>query len=377
MISLIAIELKMFFRQRKNWLVLICLVLLSTFFIHSHIKLNQMNEEYRGILLSNNISHLQDAILRMTNESNEIYTNEIERLNQEITYMQKMQNALLMEDWNEYLRNEIASERSELEGILSGSLVSSTTVEELEESIAIKEILIDKNIKPIFTEYAMSSWNFIPLFLTGNTMFLIVFVIIYFASSIVASDFEKGTYKLVYNLPLSKLKIYLSKLITALAINYAWVFIFLLGCFGILSIIVGTGDGNYPYKLHAHGTDFYVSAIQFVGMASGVLLLLITFIVCLTIGLSIFLRHSHLTFIITVAIIFGLNRLVNPEAVSDYTHLNPMIYLDITNTLKGDLILLFKNAQINLNTVVPLLVILSLLIILISSYSFKKMKLSK
>ena len=377
MISLIAIELKMFFRQRKNWLVLICLVLLSTFFIHSHIKLNQMNEEYRGILLSNNISHLQDAILRMTNESNEIYTNEIERLNQEITYMQKMQNALLMEDWNEYLRNEIASERSELEGILSGSLVSSTTVEELEESIAIKEILIDKNIKPIFTEYAMSSWNFIPLFLTGNTMFLIVFVIIYFASSIVASDFEKGTYKLVYNLPLSKLKIYLSKLITALAINYAWVFTFLLGCFGILSIIVGTGDGNYPYKLHAHGTDFYVSAIQFVGMASGVLLLLITFIVCLTIGLSIFLRHSHLTFIITVAIIFGLNRLVNPEAVSDYTHLNPMIYLDITNTLKGDLILLFKNAQINLNTVVPLLVILSLLIIVISSYSFKKMKLSK
>ena len=377
MISLIAIELKMFFRQRKNWLVLICLVLLSTFFIHSHIKLNQMNEEYRGILLSNNISHLQDAILRMTNESNEIYTNEIERLNQEITYMQKMQNALLMEDWNEYLRNEIASERSELEGILSGSLVSSTTVEELEESIAIKEILIDKNIKPIFTEYAMSSWNFIPLFLTGNTMFLIVFVIIYFASSIVASDFEKGTYKLVYNLPLSKLKIYLSKLITALAINYAWIFTFLLGCFGILAIIVGTGDGDYPYKLHANGTDFYVSAIQFVGMASGVLLLLITFIVCLTIGLSIFLRHSHLTFIITVAIVFGLNRLVNPEAVSDYTHLNPMIYLDITNTLKGDLILLFKNAQINLNTVVPLLVILSLLIILISSYSFKKMKLSK
>ena len=377
MISLIVIEFKMFFRQRKNWLVLICLVLLSMFFIHSNIKLNQMNEEYRGILLSNNISHLQDAILRMTNESNEIYTNEIERLNQEITYMQKMQNALLMEDWNEYLRNEIASERSELEGILSGSLVSSTTVEELEESIAIKEILIDKNIKPIFTEYAMSSWNFIPLFLTGNTMFLIVFVIIYFASSIVASDFEKGTYKLVYNLPLSKLKIYLSKLITALAINYAWVFIFLLGCFGILSIIVGTGDGNYPYKLHAHGTDFYVSAIQFVGMASGVLLLLITFIVCLTIGLSIFLRHSHLTFIITVAIVFGLNRLVNPEAVSDYTHLNPMIYLDITNTLKGDLILLFKNAQINLNTVVPLLVILSLLIIVISSYSFKKMKLSK
>lgn len=377
MISLIAIELKMFFRQRKNWLVLICLVLLSTFFIHSHIKLNQMNEEYRGILLSNNISHLQDAILRMTNESNEIYTNEIERLNQEITYMQKMQNALLMEDWNEYLRNEIASERSELEGILSGSLVSSTTVEELEESIAIKEILIDKNIKPIFTEYAMSSWNFIPLFLTGNTMFLIVFVIIYFASSIVVSDFEKGTYKLVYNLPLSKLKIYLSKLITALAINYAWVFTFLLGCFGILAIIVGTGDGDYPYKLHANGTDFYVSAIQFVGMASGVLLLLVTFIVCLTIGLSIFLRHSHLTFIITVAIVFGLNRLVNPEAVSDYTHLNPMIYLDITNTLKGDLILLFKNAQINLNTVVPLLIILSLLIIVISSYSFKKMKLSK
>ena len=377
MISLIVIEFKMFFRQRKNWLVLICLVLLSTFFIHSNIKLNQMNEEYRGILLSNNISHLQDAILRMTNESNEIYTNEIERLNQEITYMQKMQNALLMEDWNEYLRNEIASERSELEGILSGSLVSSTTVEELEESIAIKEILIDKNIKPIFTEYAMSSWNFIPLFLTGNTMFLIVFVIIYFASSIVASDFEKGTYKLVYNLPLSKLKIYLSKLITALAINYAWIFTFLLGCFGILAIIVGTGDGNYPYKLHAHGTDFYMSTIQFVGMASGVLLLLITFIVCLTIGLSIFLRHSHLTFIITVAIIFGLNRLVNPEAVSDYTHLNPMIYLDITNTLKGNLILLFKNAQINLNTVVPLLVILSLLIIVISSYSFKKMKLSK
>lgn len=377
MISLITIELKMFFRQRKNWLVLICLVLLSMFFIHSNIKLNQMNEEYRGILLSNNISHLQDAILRMTNESNEIYTNEIERLNQEITYMQKMQNALLMEDWNEYLRNEIASERSELEGILSGSLVSSTTVEELEESIAIKEILIDKNIKPIFTEYAMSSWNFIPLFLTGNTMFLIVFVIIYFASSIVASDFEKGTYKLVYNLPLSKLKIYLSKLITALAINYAWIFTFLLGCFGILAIIVGIGDGDYPYKLHAHGTDFYVSAIQFVGMASGVLLLLITFIVCLTIGLSIFLRHSHLTFIITVAIVFGLNRLVNPEVVSDYTHLNPMIYLDITNTLKGDLILLFKNAQINLNTVVPLLVILSLLIIVISSYSFKKMKLSK
>lgn len=377
MISLIIIELKMFFRQRKNWLVLICLVLLSMFFIHSNIKLNQMNEEYRGILLSNNISHLQDAILRMTNESNEIYTNEIERLNQEITYMQKMQNALLMEDWNEYLRNEIASERSELEGILSGSLVSSTTVEELEESIAIKEILIDKNIKPIFTEYAMSSWNFIPLFLTGNTMFLIVFVIIYFASSIVASDFEKGTYKLVYNLPLSKLKIYLSKLITALAINYAWIFTFLLGCFGILAIIVGTGDGDYPYKLHAHGTDFYVSAIQFVGMASGVLLLLITFIVCLTIGLSIFLRHSHLTFIITVAIVFGLNRLVNPEVVSDYTHLNPMIYLDITNTLKGNLILLFKNAQINLNTVVPLLVILSLLIIVISSYSFKKMKLSK
>ena len=377
MISLITIELKMFFRQRKNWLVLICLVLLSMFFIHSNIKLNQMNEEYRGILLSNNISHLQDAILRMTNESNEIYNNEIERLNQEITYMQKMQNALLMEDWNEYLRNEIASERSELEGILSGSLVSSTTVEELEESIAIKEILIDKNIKPIFTEYAMSSWNFIPLFLTGNTMFLIVFVIIYFASSIVASDFEKGTYKLVYNLPLSKLKIYLSKLITALAINYAWIFTFLLGCFGILAVIVGTGDGDYPYKLHVNGTDFYVSAIQFVGIASGVLLLLTTFIVCLTIGLSIFLRHSHLTFIITVAIVFGLNRLVNPEAVSDYTHLNPMIYLDITNTLKGDLILLFKNAQINLNTVVPLLVILSLLIIVISSYSFKKMKLSK
>lgn len=373
---LIRKEFKNFFINKKNWLIFGIIILAFYLFVESSARYDNQLTQALDDSVFYQLQSKQDALVNLEDEYRETPSNNdlgriIQEVKSDIDLLYKMQYALLKGDWENYLENKIKLDSNLLLSIEEGRTITSLSTKDLKDEIEVNELLLEKGIPPINTLFSMEGLNFISVAMQRNTVLMILFVVAFFTCSFIACEFEKGTYKLLYTQPIGKIKITLSKIVSALLINYLWVFSILGVFFMVLSFIYGIGDFDYPTKLLVNNIELYIPIGYFNLLCIGVLFLLVTLVVIVVSLVSSLLRNSNLTLVVSVILFLVLTMLNKQNYFPDFSHLNPILYLDITNVLKGYSAFFTENPQLCINNIYLIILVMIVISFILCIWSSK------
>nr|WP_300005468.1 ABC transporter permease subunit [Tissierella sp.] len=120
-------------------------------------------------------------------------------------------------------------------------------IEEIDKKTYINNYIIENEIQPILSPYTMTGANSLVMFLEGNNLIILIFVIALLSIDIYLSEVEEGSYKLAYTQPITRKQIYTGKLITITVISLAVVLLGILLNFMLTSIVFEKGNLYYPF----------------------------------------------------------------------------------------------------------------------------------
>ena len=276
--TLLRFEFKRFWKNRKNYFLLLGMFLVIAFLIilfsfldkqYQKMEINNLNNE--KAIVQNNIRNINseiDVYRELENKDKEYEEDKIKRLT-EMKELMVQWNSVLIEIYSlrrdsvkrlpyEISRNEIILRGYE-EGLIEYRLISiiENDVDILKEEIKIKKSLIENNIKPLSSPYEVNMQNFISKFLFYPFSLIWVLVIFISCFDIISEDYNCGTYKILYSEKYTRRKIYFSKNISGI-INSGllWVLLMLI-MFIYFLYNKSLGNFNYPVYVAFKGVIPY------------------------------------------------------------------------------------------------------------------------
>lgn len=385
MSSLIGFEIKKFCNRRKNLLVLILFIILSIIFITLNSSLESQLEKSEGASIDLEIQSVEDVLIKTKSEIERIPDNEKLKIinsnyEEELNLLKDLKNAYASEDFNKYLESKIQLDKNLLTNIENGNVISSQTPNEISQNIELNTVLLEEGIKPIYTSVSMEGFNFINLFLNNPISILIVIFIIILSSDIVSSEYDSNTYKLLFTQPISKITILLSKLVATLIMVSITLFGIITICFLTLGFTKGFGDINYPIQFYNNVVTEYISIGKFILFELVLFIILITFISIMSVAISSFSKSTSNSIAVSIIITVSGYMISSKGFFVKFAHLNPFVYFDISNVLKGSLATSYGNGNINfkygaitLGLSIIILLIVNVLLFKRDNISFNKL----
>ncbi len=380
MSSLIGFEIKKFFNRKKNLLSILLFIILTIVFIVLNINLEKNLKKSEKTSIDFQIESIEDALLKVKSEMINLPDNEkLKKINnsyeEELNILKDMKSTYESNDFNGYLRSKVQLDKKLLVDIKRGEIISPKNPDEIRDRIDINTILLNKNIKPIYSQASMEGFNFIKLFLNSPISIIIIIFIIILTADVMSSEFDSNTYKLLFTQPISKTKILLSKIIaTAIIIN-----VVILGLISIFFIILGVINGfgsiDYPIQFYNNNIE-YISIGKFIALEIIFLITIINFICILSLIISSFSKSNSNSISVAIITTVSLYMISSKVSIGGLIYLNPFIYFDISNILQGNLANLYENFNINFKYGLIVIISSTIILLIINIIFFKKSTLS-
>ena len=375
---LLRFEYKKLFYQRKNILFLSSICLMALLFL----ALNYQMEKSR---ISDEINSIKFSI-----EESERVTNEIPRLlegrstseiqmaleseQQERALLETKLYALQSANWRESLNAQLLLDKNLVHNIESGTIVGGEPLSFINQRISLNNEFIKTNISPEDPVYSTRGANFTNSIFSYLFSYIGIILILFFVGDRVTREFENGTIKLLFTLPISRAQILHSKIIIS-TVSSVFLFIF-IGTISFISasFISGTGTFNYPILLHSSNHTINFINIKTLLLLSGLLFIFIIFFIILFVFLlSIMIKNSVITIGITMMTIgayyFGLE---NFTFLNTFAHLIPFTYINAPSIIDGSLAHSLNNVNINLTMGIIVTLLSSIIIYVLSIYVINK-----
>lgn len=367
MTSLIAFENKKLLRSKKNWIVFGVLLLLFVGYICCSQMLSQEKYSYQ-------IRSYQTELQSDQKGSDQIEqqfagkkmpasaSNALQENRQEQHLLSEMIAARQTGNWKKELGAQIQKDQLKLKEISEGHLITPEKPEEIEERVALNQILYTKNIQPLKSENEMSGFNFLFSALKNLFPIFVSMILLLLSADAVSAETDAGTFKFLLLQPVSRAKVLISK----------WISCLLLGCVGVYSAFLlgfagscafnGAGVPNYPVACHVNGKLQFVEVWQLVLQALPFTLLFQVFLVCLAFFVTSFSPNSASAICISVVLALSLNY---AKSIPGLSAANPFSYGDCVSVLTGV-------SGLNFAVGVPLLTLLSAVLLVIAALIFRK-----
>ena len=357
-------EFQKFFKSRKN---IIIIILFFTYVLGMNFyNLKQYNlymketaETYRSRYMQADGIFGQNA-LRLEKDEN-LTDKEREELEEEMEFYRVERNKLMLisqtyeEDNKEKFYYVLIAENDRYKNILKGledEIIEKgflkekgLNMEEIHKKMHINQYMLDNDIQPILNPYTMTGANSLIMFLDGENLLILIFLIALLSIDIYLSEIEEGSYKLAYSQPFERKQIFLGKVIVIIIISLEIIILGVLLNFIIVSAIYGIGDMNYPFVTRGNikSLAFSTSNIgysilplwKFVLrgfiLLLPILLLTITLIICI----SIFLDSSTKTLgfsIMLLVLAFIFENFLDKQSIINLIY--PYSYLYIKNVIE-------------------------------------------
>lgn len=280
--TLLKFEFKRFWKNRKNYFLLLGMFLVIAFLIilfsfldkqYQNMEINNLNNE--KAIVQNNIRIINSAIdvyRELENKDKEYEEDKIKRLT-EIKELMVQWNSVLIEIYSlrrdqvkrlpyEISRNEIILRGYE-EELIEYRLISiiENDIDILEEEIKIKRYLLEHNIRPLSSPYEVNMQNFISRFLSYPFSLIWVLVILISCFDIISEDFSCGTYKVLYSEKYTRRKIYFSKNISGIINSGLLYMLLMLIVFIYFLFNKSLGNFNYPVYVPFKGVIPYKNVL--------------------------------------------------------------------------------------------------------------------
>lgn len=362
-------EFYKFFKNKKNIIIIIIFIsyLLGMNFYNLNRKSLYMKEQGRiysnkqakadGILSSATL--LLDNYDEMTlKEKQEINK---EKLEKEKEFYNVERNKLLVmrhnysddnpEKYDHILISENDRYTNIIQGIENGIIKkeflndTNLTMGEINKKTYINKHILENEIQPILNPYTMTGANSLIMFLEGNNLIVLIFLIALLSIDIYLSEVEEGSYKLAYTQPFTRKQIYIGKLITIIVISLLLVTLGIILNFAVVNTIFEMGNLNYPFvsmesikaiSFNGGYGDFIILPLWKCFIMGLVLLLpIVLFTISLIMFISIFTDSSGNTLgfpIMLLVLAFIFNNFLPKESIVNLIY--PYSYLFIKNAME-------------------------------------------
>ena len=271
MIKIIKNEIYKFFKSNKNIIIisLFLIYLLGIGFYNmgrNKLYMKEQEQTYRNkaaqadtILSSKTL--LLDKYDELSPKEKQIIKREVLEKEKDFYNVERNKLLLMASTYGEYnpekYINILIAENARYENIIKGlenKIINpgflddkGLMIEEMNKKTYMNNYIIQNQIQPILNPYIMTGTNSLVMFLEGNNLIILIFIIALLSIDIYLSEIEEGSYKLAYTQPVSRRQIYLGKLITIIMISL------ILVLFGVIlnllttNVIFEMGNINYPF----------------------------------------------------------------------------------------------------------------------------------
>lgn len=334
--KLLKFEYLKFITTKKNWILSLFLVLLTLLNVYSSNQVsnntvinlnNSLNEQIN--MLNSEKSRAEadlesEGIDSNTKESIETY---VDNSKKSIERYEDQVSAISNNDFQKYW----SIEKENLAAISGNSMLGESELLEITKQymkldyISSNEIIYEKN-----EMMPNKSWSFSPDFLSLQSSFISLIILIMILGDIVSKDFESNYRFLYTTLFKRKKKIIASKLIVGLS--------FFTGIFLVQSVLVyllqgflnGFGTSAYPVVLgNKLGALEIVSVLEFYLKFSLYYLVLLLFLSSLSCLLGLLIKKNTLVIGIMSVVYLAVYYLKDNPIIQNISKYNPITYMDV------------------------------------------------
>ncbi|MFS0934649.1 hypothetical protein ACFDAA_19005 [Enterococcus casseliflavus] len=334
--KLLKFEYLKFIKTKKNWILSLFLVLLTLLNVYSSNQVsnntvinlnNSLNEQIN--MLNSEKSRAEadlesDGIDSNTKESIETY---VDNSKKTIERYEDQVSAINNNDFQKYW----SIEKENLVAISGNSMLGESELLEITKQYMKLDYISSNEIKYEKNEMMPNkSWSFSPDFLSLQSSFISLIILIMILGDIVSKDFESNYRFLYTTLFKQKKKIIASKLIVGLS--------FFTGIFLIQSVLVyllqgflnGFGTSAYPVVLgNKLGTLEIVSVLEFYFKFSLYYLVLLLFLASLACLLGFLIKKNTLVIGIMSVVYLAVYYLKDNPIIQNISKYNPITYMDV------------------------------------------------
>ena len=377
MINLIIFETKKFFNRKKNIFSIALFLVLVIVFVFLNLSLEEQYKRSEVTSIDFQIDSLKESLSKVESEISRLPENDNLKViksdyEEELDLLKDTKVALANKEYHRVLENKIKMDKLLLKGIESENTISSKSIKEIEESIQINTYLIENNIEPIFDQVSMQGFNFIRVFLNNPISIILIILIIILSADIMSSEFDSNTYKLLFIQPISRKKILLSKVLATIIIINVIIFTIIGVLFGILGIINGFGNMNYPVKFYNNGITELIGIGKFILLEFVILGIISTFTCVLSLAISSLNKSTSNSIAVMIIITIGAYMISSSGLINKIAHVNPFAYFNISSLLQGDLAILYDNYNVDFKFALLIIPILTIMILIANIVNFEK-----
>ncbi|SHK31491.1 ABC-2 family transporter protein [Hathewaya proteolytica DSM 3090] len=313
MFKLIGFYFKTFFKSPKNY---INIVLVGCAIIGGCVMFNLRRAPYEG--------NFSRPPLTYTVECSDEKGEKLVKLQQEV------ESAFFQKEWTNYYGKAIEyyeycyeTRTGEDQGV------------GYKKEIERYEYLLQENVPYIDENTSTTSLVFLKNLLNEPIVLLMLIGVLLSSAQLFSSEVENKTYKLLYTQPMSKNKIFFSKLISIIFINFAIVISLILVCFIYQTIVKGLGSPKWLTGVALSAKDAlaestsYITLGKYVLCEMGFLAMMIIFTCCLGTMVSLIINNSAASLCGATVILGLLYVLFKNKPFDVIQKFNPCAYMDI------------------------------------------------
>ncbi len=338
----IEFEVKHFISKKKNWVTLILFISLLIAYVGLNILLernyqtNELNIAQTNLELAREVSdqYFADASLH-TDE-------QIDYFNESVQLCNMVVESIKNGNWRQQL---LAQNRLDELNLRTTNSYTASEKLAIKKNIEVNEILLEKNIEPVFMNCSMQAYNFIRLAFTEFIPLLMIGFILLFVTDNVSGEIEKGTVKFLLMQPISKTKLLLSKIIAQTLICLGIFTAVFGGLFLLLGIVKGFGDTDYPTVFY---TGELVGISHFVAAMLPMIVLMVVAAVAFSMLMSVMFNNNASSISVPLILLTALYLMTyHLGIIVDNAQYNPLSYLYISDVLDGIPVKTLLNSKIS------------------------------
>jgi ABC-2 type transport system permease protein len=364
MIELLLFEGKKIVKSKKSIVMITLFFLLIIVVTFANMSSNNNFERNQIPRLTSNITSIHNAMNQLPKDDKIPKVKKIrENYLWRIENTEKIIEAHKTGNWKKGLEYQISLDQNTINLLRSGTIVGGEPTAMINSRLLFNQELLDRGIEPINERFPTKGFNLMKSILNIFLGFSGTILFTLLIGDILATEFEKGTIKILFTQRIKRQKVMSAKLIIALFGSLLLIVVLGLIAFLIGSLISGTGSGEYPVLIHSGGNE-----IVFIDLFSFILqsFILYAFVLLLVISILFLLSILSNSVILTASIaiiLFSVSHLgiTNYGYLKSIAHLLPFTYFDTFKIIDGSLAESLQNVNISMQTG---LVVLSLSIIL-------------
>ncbi|WP_353093581.1 ABC transporter permease subunit [Tissierella praeacuta] len=358
-------EIYKFFKSKKNIIVIILffayLLCINFYNLKEYkIYMKEIKQEYLNNYAQADGFFMGNARL-LVSRSDILTDEEIEEIEKQMEFYKVERSKLKLIEGKyvnnrpEYYRDILIYKNERYENIIKGLndgvikedflLGKNSNIEEIQKEVALNQYILDNEIEPVINPYTMTGANSLVMFLKGNNLIILVFLIALLSIDIYLSEVEEGSYKLSYTQPFERKDIFLGKVITILIISMLLIVLGAILNFGAISSIYEVGNMNYPFianeninqiVFNNNNTEYTIMPLwKYVLLGFGLLLSIVIFTITLIICISIFTDSSKKTMgtsIMLLILAFIFDNFLTKQSIVNLIY--PYSYIYIRNAIE-------------------------------------------